>query len=480
MTQAPVQLYNTRSRAKEAFQPLEAGCATVYCCGPTVYNYAHIGNLRTYIFEDLLRRTLARAKYDVQHVMNVTDVGHLQSDADDGEDKMMLAQKRENKSPWDIARFYEDAFFDDCARLEILRPHTVCRATDHIAEMIAMIETLMQKGYAYKGEGDQPNIYFDTAKFSAYRDFARLVPDEGQARVEGDERKRNPADFVLWFTLEGSKYPNQIMQWDSPWGRGFPGWHIECSAMATKYLGPRIDIHCGGIDHIPVHHTNEIAQSECCLGHEWVNTWLHGEFLLVDQGKMSKSAGAFLTLQKLVDDGYRPMHYRYLCLTAHYRGQLRFSYDSLDQARAAFDTLCHKAEEIRSRNIAPQATPKAKAAAALIDTAMRDDLNAPVALAHLWAVLRDDGYTPAEQLYILEQADSALGLGGAVLDKPQLAPAQQDLLLARDAARRNKDWGESDRLRDALAAAGIGVKDRPEGGSWYVTDITLFNKDAKA
>lgn len=480
MTAPVIQLYNTRLRRKEDFVPLQAGKAGIYCCGPTVYHYAHIGNLRSYIFEDLLRRTFARAKYDVQHVMNVTDVGHLQSDADDGEDKMMLAQKREGKSPWDIARFYEEAFFADCARLEILKPHVVARATEHIHEMIAMVETLVDKGFAYKGAGAQPNIYFDTQKFGAYRDFARLVEDPGaQARVDEDAAKRHPSDFVLWFTLEGSKYPNQIMQWDSPFGRGFPGWHIECSAMAMKYLGPRIDIHCGGIDHIPVHHTNEIAQSECCTGHQWVNVWLHNEFLLVDQGKMSKSSGDFLTLQKLMDEGYRPMHYRYLCLTAHYRGQLRFSYESLDQARAAYDTLCHKAEEYRSLGIVQAASPRAKEAVARLDGAMRDDLNAPVALAVLWDVMRGD-YTPAEQLFVLDAADSALGLGGCTLDRPELTPAAQDLITARDAARRAKDWPQSDALRDALAALGIGLKDRPEGSSWYVSNLSLFQKGSQS
>ena len=479
MAQAPIQFFNTLTRKKEAFVPIEAAKVRLYCCGPTVYNYAHIGNLRTYIFEDLLRRTLARAKYDVLHVMNVTDVGHLQSDADDGEDKMMLAQKRENKSPWEIAKYYEDAFFADCAQLEILKPHTVCRATDHIPEMIDMVKTLVAKGYAYQAGGNQPNVYFDTSKFTAYRDFARLVQDaDAQARVDEDANKRNASDFVLWFTLEGSKYPNQIMQWDSPWGVGFPGWHIECSAMATKYLGEQIDIHCGGIDHIPVHHTNEIAQSECCSGHKWVNTWLHGEFLLVDAGKMSKSAGEFLTLQKLIKDGYRAAHYRYLCLTAHYRGQLKFSYDSLDQARNAYDTLCHKAEEIRGKGIVASATPKSKAVVAAIDAAMRDDLNAPVALAALWAAMRDDSFTPAEQIFILDHADSAFGLGGVMLDRPQLTAAQHELLYQRDGARRTKDWGASDALRDQLLAQGIGLKDRPEGSSWYIADLALFNQHA--
>ena len=479
MAQAKIQLFNTHTRSKEEFTPLVDGKVGIYCCGPTVYHYAHIGNLRSYVFEDLLRRTFARAKYDVQHVMNITDVGHLQSDADDGEDKMMLAQKRENKSPWEIAKYYEDAFFADCAQLEIFKPHIVCRATDHIAEMIAMVQTLMDKGYAYQAGGSQPNVYFDTAKFAAYRDFARLVHDaDAQARVDEDANKRNPTDFVLWFTLEGSKYPNQIMKWDSPWGVGFPGWHIECSAMATKYLGARIDIHCGGIDHIPVHHTNEIAQSECCSGHKWVNYWLHNEFLIVDAGKMSKSSGDFLTLQKLIKDGYRAAHYRYLCLTAHYRGQLKFSYDSLDQARNAYDTLCHKAEEIRGKGIVATATPKAKDVVTAIDAAMRDDLNSPVALAALWAAMRDDSFTPAEQIFILDHADSAFGLGGVMLDRPQLTAAQHELLYQRDGARRAKDWAASDSLRDQLLAQGIGLKDRPEGSSWYIADLALFNHHA--
>ncbi len=475
MTTAPLQLFNTRTRRKEDFVPLQPGKVGVYACGPTVYHFAHIGNMRSYLFGDLLRRTLARAKYDVQHVMNVTDVGHLQSDADDGEDKMMLAMRREGKSPWDIARFYEEAFFKDCARLEILKPQVVCRATDHIADMIAMIETLLQKGYAYYG-GEGGNVYFDTQKFSAYRDFARLVDDPNAcARVEEDSHKRNPSDFVLWFTLAGSKYPNQVMQWDSPFGRGFPGWHIECSAMAMKYLGERIDIHLGGIDHIPVHHTNEIAQSECCTGQQWVNYWLHNEFLLLDQGKMSKSAGDFLTVQKLIDDGYRPMHYRYLCLTAHYRKKLKFSYESLDHARAAYDTLCHKAEEYREKRIVPQKTLRSQVTVDKIDAHMRSDLGSPWALSVLWDAVRSEDINPGEKLFIMEAADSALGLGGLQLDRPELTPAQQDLLTQRDAARRAKDWAQSDALRAQLAALGIGLKDRPEGSGWYIADATLFH-----
>lgn len=461
-----VQFFNTLTRKKEDFVPIDSGKVSLYACGPTVYNYAHIGNLRTYVFEDMLRRTLARAGYDVTHVMNITDVGHLQSDADEGEDKMALASKREQKSPWDIAKYYEEAFFNDCRKLGILRPHTVCRATDHIQDMIDFIKTLEEKGYAYQAGG---NVYFDTAKFDTYADFARL-PDVqlAQGRVEADDNKRNPADFVLWFTLAGSKFPNQIMKWDSPWGEGFPGWHIECSAMSTKYLGEHFDIHCGGIDHINVHHTNEIAQSEACLGHKWVNYWLHGEFLLVDEGKMSKSKGEFLTLERVLQEGYSPMHYRYLCLSSHYRGQLKFSFDSLDGAKQAYDTLCHKADTWRENGEqAGKAGKEAKEYIARMDAAMRDDLNSPVALSILWEAMRDEALSPADQLFILDAADSALGLGGVTLDKPDLTKEQEDMIVRRETLRREKKWQEADTLRDELAAQGIMIKDRPEGSSWY-------------
>jgi cysteinyl-tRNA synthetase len=462
-------LYNTLTRQKEEFKPIDPqGGVKLYCCGPTVYNYAHIGNLRTYVFEDLLRRTLSRAGFGLTHCMNITDVGHLQSDADEGEDKMALAAKREQKSPWELAKYYEEAFFDDCRRLSILRPHVVCRATDHIHEMQEMIATLEKKGYAYKSGGNAPNIYFDTAKFPSYPELARLPPAEGKARVDADEAKRNNADFVLWFTLEGSKYPNQIMKWESAWGTGFPGWHIECSAMASKYLGERIDIHCGGIDHIPVHHTNEVAQSEACFGHKWVNVWLHGEFLLMDEGKMSKSKGEFLTLQKLLDAGYSALHYRYLCLTAHYRGPLKLSFESLDAARQAYDTLCHKADEWR-RTTQPAAKPSAdtKAAIARIDAAMQDDLNSPVALAALWDVLRSDTLSVPDKLVVIDAADSALGLGGAGIGVPELTREQETLVHKREKLRRDKQWQEADGIRNELAAQGLLLKDRPEGTSWY-------------
>lgn len=466
----PLQFFNTLTRRKEEFVPIDPKNVRLYCCGPTVYNYSHIGNLRTYVFEDLLRRTLARANYPFTHVMNITDVGHLQSDADDGEDKMAIAAQREQKSPWDIAKYYEEAFFSDCRKLGILKPHIVCRATDHIAEMIAMVETLEKKGIAYRPDNvPGGNVYFDTAKFPAYADFARLSDEQKQARVDEDSNKRNAADFVLWFTLEGSKYPNQIMKWDSPWGVGFPGWHIECSAMATKYLGDHFDIHCGGIDHIPVHHTNEIAQSQACCGNDkWVNVWLHGEFLLLDEGKMSKSTGGFLTLQKVLDEGYNALHYRYLCLSSHYRGPLRFSFESLDGARQSYDTLCHKMEEWRAvAKGAGPVSPAAKAVIGRIDAAMADDLNSPIALSVLWEAMRNPDLSPADMLNIADAADSALGLGGLTLEKPEMTAEQEALVAEREAFRRAKNWAESDRIRDILSAEGILLKDRPEGTTWY-------------
>ncbi len=466
-------LFNTLTRQKEDFKPIDAKNVKLYCCGPTVYNFAHIGNLRTYVFEDLLRRTLARAGFSFTHVMNITDVGHLQSDDDEGRgegaDKMELAAARENKSPWELAKFYEEAFFSDCRKLGILKPHIVCRATEHIYDMQDMIELLEEKGLAYKAGGNQPNVYFDTKKFPSYPDFAKLPePQLAQGRVDVDANKRSPTDFVLWFTLQGSKYPNQIMKWESPWGEGFPGWHIECSAMASKYLGEQIDIHCGGIDHIPVHHTNEVAQSEGCFGHKWVNYWLHAEFLLMDEGKMSKSKDGFMTLQKIIDAGYSPLHYRYLCLTAHYRGSLKFSYASLDGARTSYDTLCHKADEWRTQfPVAAQPGAAAKAVIQKIDAAMQDDLNSPVALSVLWEAMRDENLPVPDKLAILDGADSALGLGGVSLEKPELTREQEEFMAAREKARHGKNWQEADRLRAALLETGVMLKDRPEGSSWY-------------
>jgi cysteinyl-tRNA synthetase len=459
-----LKLYNTATRSKEIFTPLKAGTAQVYCCGPTVYGHQHIGNMRTYVFEDVLRRVLEKFGYQVTHVMNVTDVGHLQSDADDGDDKMMIAARREKKSPWDIARMYEEEFLRFCTELNIKRPHIICRATEHIPEMIAMVQTLVDKGFAYESQG---NVYFDVSTFDRYTEFARLRLNEQEKtdRVEHDERKRHQADFALWFSQ--SKFPDQIMKWDSPWGVGFPGWHIECSAMASKYLGERFDIHCGGIDHIPVHHTNEIAQSECCFGHRWVNTWLHGEFLNDETGKMSKSKGAVLTNDVLKEEGYDPLDYRYLLLTAHYRGAIVFNFENLGAARATLANLRERVLDWRKEGaVAAQLSPAALELKKKFMAALADDLHMPIALTVLWEVAKHSGLSAGEKLALAYDFDDVMGLGLASYKKRELTPEQKSLIEQRAQARANKDWKESDRLRDELLKLGIQVKDTRDSTEW--------------
>ncbi|MFP4484790.1 MAG: cysteine--tRNA ligase, partial [Spirochaetaceae bacterium] len=326
-----LRLFNTLGRTVQTFIPIEEGKVGVYACGPTVYNFAHIGNLRAYVFEDELRRTLEYLGYEVEHVMNVTDVGHLTDDADEGEDKIIRSAREQGKSVWEIADFFTEAFFNDVDRLNIRRPTVVCRATAHIQQMIDLIKRIEDAGYTYHAGG---NVYFDTAKFPNYGELALLERQQDQeSRVEADPNKKHPRDFVLWFTR--SKFERQAMVWDSPWGRGYPGWHIECSAMSMHYLGEHFDIHCGGVDHIPVHHTNEIAQSEAATGRKWVNYWLHNEFLVMDTGKMSKSKGNFVTLSTLEEEGYEPLDYRYFLLGGHYQTQLMFTVDAMNGARNA-------------------------------------------------------------------------------------------------------------------------------------------------
>lgn len=468
-----LKLYNTLTREKEVFKPIDPAQVSLYCCGPTVYNYAHIGNMRTYVFEDILRRAIRKAGYKLSHVMNITDVGHMQSDADAGDDKMVLASKREKKSPWDIAKFYEEEFFRQSEQLNVQRPDTVCRATEHIPEMIAMVQKLVENGYAYfsrEGTSNQGNVYFDVSKFDRYTEFARLrLEAQTQTeRVENDSLKRNQADFALWFSV--SKFPDQIMQWDSPWGRGFPGWHIECSAMASKYLGDRIDIHCGGIDHIPVHHTNEIAQSECCHGHKWVNYWLHGEFLNVDSGKMSKSKGDILTVDTLVKDGFEALDYRFLILTAHYRSELKFSYDALTGARTTYIGLKERVLEWRKAGGTAEESAKLDDYRKQFFDAVMDDLHMPIALTVLWAVAKDDSLSPAQKLKLASEFDEIMGLKLLEYVPPALeddAKAKvQALVDARIAAKQAKNFAEADRLRDELVGMGIELKDSPQGTEW--------------
>jgi len=469
-----MRLYNTLTRKVEEFVPNQKGVVKMYTCGPTVYSYAHIGNLRTYIFEDVLRKTIKRAGFSLKHAMNITDVGHLTSDADEGDDKMVLAAEKEHKTVMDIARKYEDTFFAHTKALNIERPDVVCRATEHIQDMIKFVEKLEEKGYAYFSNG---NVYFDTSKFPAYGCLSGQRRDDMKhgARVETDDNKRNSSDFVLWFT--SSKFKNQILQWDTKWGRGYPGWHIECSAMSVKHLGPHLDIHCGGVDHIAVHHENEIAQSEAYLGEKWCNCWLHGEFLqMKNDEKMSKSKGNFITLDTLIDKGYLPEAYRYLCLTSHYRSSLVFSYENLDAAAAALKNLHNKYLEFKNAVSSPVTAEQEKQLLSYqeqFNSYLFDDLKTPQALALVWTVVKDKDLPASLKLKFLDSADEVLGLGLAKAQPQQseevvLSEEIKAKLEARKQARINKDWATSDAIRDELAAQGIVVKDLA-GNEYEVT-----------
>ena len=453
----PLLLYDNYTRSLRPFAPLAPeGPVGLYTCGPTVYDYQHIGNYRTFLFEDVLKRVLQWNGYRVLHVMNVTDVGHLTSDADTGEDKMEKGARRTGKSAWEIAALYTQAFRDDIAALCILAPDVLSRATDHIPEQIAFIADLEGRGYTYR---TSDGVYFDTSRQADYGYLARLdrAGLEAGKRVDVGE-KRNATDFALWkLSPPGSA---RQMEWDSPWGKGFPGWHIECSAMAQRYLGDYFDIHCGGEDHIPVHHTNEIAQTEARVGTRLANFWMHGYFLLQNDAKMAKSAGEFLRLEALVERGYDPLAFRYLCLTAHYRTQLNFTWDALDAAAMGLARM-------RSGF---HALPVDASAMADVDAIARftgdvnDDLNTPRALALAWETLRGD--TPGViRRATLARFDEVFGLGLASWQPvEEEIPADMGALAqARANARKAKDWAEADRLRAALHEAGWEVEDKPGG-----------------
>ncbi len=463
-------LYNTMTRNKEEFIPANKNKVGMYTCGPTVYNYAHIGNLRTYIFEDALKKSLEYVGYKVKHVMNVTDVGHLQSDGDEGEDKMALGASREHKTVWEIAKFYEDAFFEDCKKLNVKRPTVVCRATEHIEDMIKFVQKLEERGYTYESNG---NVYFEIDKFEDYTKLANLSIDELEAgsRIEIDPNKKNPLDFVLWFT--NSKFSNQIMQWNSPWGRGFPGWHLECSTMSIKYLGENIDIHCGGIDHIPVHHTNEIAQSEAALGHKWVNYWVHGEFLVLDGGKMSKSSGDFLTVSKLEEEGFSPLDYRYFCLQSKYRKQLVFSFESLKDAQNGYKALKKKIGTILT-NIDETYNINKELISGYQEkfkTQISDDLNIANAFTVLNAVIKDGELNNKEKAFLIEDFDKVFSLNLMTIEKEAIEVDEKlinHLIEERNIARKEKNYKRSDEIRAQLLEMNIEVLDSKEGTSWRV------------
>lgn len=454
-----LRLYNTLTRKVEDFKPLEGNQVGMYTCGPTVYDYATIGNLRKYVGDDLLRRILEVDKYEVKHVMNVTDVGHLVSDEDEGEDKVEKMAKEKGMTPQELARFFEDYFFKSLKTLNIKQPHIVSRATEHIREQIKLIETLIQKDYAYKT--DQA-IYFDVTKFPSYTKLSGQKLEEKEVGVREevvvDSQKKHSQDFALWFFPVGH-FEHHVLRWPAPFGEGFPGWHIECSAMAMTYLGETLDIHTGGIDHIPVHHTNEIAQSEAATGKPFSKFWVHHEFLLVDGGKMSKSKKNFYTLEDLIEKGFDFLALRYLYLTAHYRDKLNFTWESLQSAQNALNNL---REDVRNwkkddRGVINEYWQK------FLDAA-NNDLNIPQTVAVMWEMVKSDKPSGDKGATLLEM-DKVLGLKlDEYIGKPWEIPAEvQKLVEERERARENKNFPKSDKLRDRIKKLGYEIEDTPSG-----------------
>ena len=478
-------LYNSASCKKELFVPNHPDIVKMYTCGPTVYHYAHIGNLRSYIMEDILEKYLRFIGYNVKRVMNITDVGHLTSDADEGEDKMLKGARREHKSVLEIAKFYTDAFFSDCAKLNIKTPDVVEPATNCIDVYIKIITKLMDTGYAYFAGG---NVYFDTSKLARYyvfNDFNAEDLDVGvREGVEEDTNKRNKNDFVLWFTK--SKFEDQALKWDSPWGVGYPGWHIECSGISMKHLGEDLDIHCGGIDNAFPHHTNEIAQSESYLGHKWCNWWMHVLHLNTTSGKMSKSSGEFLTVSLLEQKGYDPLSYRLFCLQSHYRKSLVFSWENLDNAQTTYQKLIARIAALKPGDGAVDEAA-VEALKAKFCAALDNDLNTSLAVTALYDVLK---YPTNDEtrLFVLGEFDKVLGLSllekaaakreelkkqavtgtefAIISESGESDAAVEEQILARQAAKKAKNFAEADRIRDELKAAGIELTDIPHGAKW--------------
>ena len=457
-----MKIYNSLTKKIEEFIPNEKGNVKMYTCGPTVYHYAHIGNLRTYIFEDILEKGLEYLGYNVKRVMNVTDVGHMTSDSDDGEDKMQKGAERENKTVYEIADFYENAFFNDCNKLNIKKPLIVERATNHIDTYIEMIKKLLNDGYAYQSNG---NVYFDVSKAKNYYQLSGKNPEElyvgVRETVEEDKNKKNPYDFGLWFTV--SKFSNQEMKWESPWGIGYPGWHIECSGIAYKYLGEYLDIHCGGVDNIFPHHTNEIAQSEAFLGHKWCNYWIHGEHLNDERGKMSKSNGEFLTVKLLEEKGYDPLAYRFFCLNSHYRNQLVFSFEALESSQNTYRKLKNRIRKLdRSPNLHDHKIDYYKDK---FKGAIENDLNTSSMITIIYDILKDTELTDFSKLYLISDFDKVLSLNLTEEQNSIDSDTEQMILNKieeRMEAKKNKEYDVADKIRDELFEKGIRLIDTKE------------------
>ena len=465
-----MQIYNTLTKKKEIFKPIDEKQVGMYTCGPTVYHYAHIGNLRSYIMEDVLEKELRYEGYNVKRVMNITDVGHLSSDVDTGEDKMLKGAKREHKTVLEIAKFYTDAFFSDCNKLNIKRPDVVEPATNCIDEFIKMISGLLEKGYAYIAGG---NVYFDTSKLDKYYTLSSHNEDDLMVGVRDDvdvdENKRNKTDFVLWFTK--SKFDDQELKWDSPWGVGYPGWHIECSCISMKHLGENLDLHCGGIDNIFPHHTNEIAQSEAYIGHKWCNYWFHVHHLNDKQGKMSKSKGDFLTVSLLEEKGYNPLVYRMFCLQSHYRKPLQFSYEVLDSVAAGYKKLKNRIAKLDKEGTVNEA--KAAEYKKKFIEIVGNDLNTASGITLIYDLLKDD-VNDATKRYIIEDFDKVLSLDLLENENTQessdvdseMEQYIKERILKRAEAKKAKDFATADAIREELAAKGIVLKDTREGTTW--------------
>ncbi len=458
-----MKIYNTLTKQIEDFKP-NSDTVKMYTCGPTVYHYAHIGNLRTYVFEDVLEKSLFYLGYPVKRAMNITDVGHMTSDGDEGEDKMSKGAQRENKTVWEIAEYYTSAFFNDCDKLNIKKPEIVEKASDHIEDYINIIDNLLEKEIAYHSNG---NIYFDVAKANEYYLLSGKNPEDlivgAREDVSLDEHKKNPSDFGLWFT--NSKFANQDMQWDTKYGRGYPGWHIECSGLAIKYLGEDLDIHCGGVDNIFPHHTNEIAQSEAYLGKKWCNYWMHAEHLNDASGKMSKSSGETLTLSTLINKNYHPLSYRYLCLTSHYRKQLVFTYETLDSAQNAYFKLISRIKTLKEEGVLEE--DKFNHYKSLFEKELRDDLNTANALTVLFDLLKDD-INDTTKLELVKSFDEVLSLD--LIKKNEIDESLKQYIEGkikeREIAKENKNYALADQIREELKLKNIIIKDSREGTTY--------------